>query len=214
MATEVINKYKENTIFMGLYDTIQFSYKLPLPQDLGELTAEELQSSTFQTKNLESAMLFYKVDESGQLFRERFEGEWQEGDPKAKSVMSRIGFFTRTKEWFEPENYTGIVNFYELFQSDKNKNDYWYEANAIFVNGKVTDIKLEKYEVQDNSDRKAREIERKRKMKEEQEFLDRWYIKYTYVPYCRMIRWIFTKYNWLKQKLPPSYKVGRFLMPW
>ena len=199
---------------MSLFDTIQFSHKLPLPPDLGELTAEELQSSSFQTKSLESAMLFYKVDESGQLFRERFEGEWQEGDPKAKSVMSRIGFFTRTKKWFEPENYTGVVNFYELFQSDNNKNDYWVEYNATFVNGKICKIDLKEYKIQDNATRKEREKEFFTKMQSDYEWREKWYIKYTYVPYSKLIRWLFHTYNKFSMKLPSQWKVERFLAPW
>lgn len=159
-------------------------------------------------------MSFYKVDESGQLFRERFEGQWQEGDPKAKSVMSRIGFFTRTKEWFEPENYTGVVNFYELYQSDNNKNDYWYEADATFINGKVSDIKLKTFEVTDNAARKKHDAEFKAKMQADYEWRNKWYIKYTYVPYSKLIRWIFRTYNKFSMKLPSQWKVERFLAPW
>ena len=199
---------------MSLFDTIQFQYKLPLPNNLVELTSAEIQSASFQTKSLDCGMTFYKVDESGQLFRERFEGEWQEGDPKAKSVMSRIGFFTRTKEWFEPENHTGVVNFYELFQSDNNKNDYWVEYNATFVNGKICKIDLKEYKVKDNAARKKRDAEFKAKMQADYEWRNKWYIKYTYVPYSKLIRWLFRTYHQLKTKLPPSYKVERFIAPW
>ncbi len=199
---------------MSLFDTIQFSRKLPLPQDLGELTAEELQSSNFQTKSLESAMLFYKVDESGQLFLEMFEGHWTEGNKTSKSIFDKIGHFERTKEWFEPEIYTGTINFYESIRCDKNKNDYWIEYDTVFIKGKLSDIKLTKFEATNNTDRKQRSAEFAARMKADYEWRNRWYIKYTYVLYERFIRWIFRKYHLMKQKLPPSYKVERFLAPW
>lgn len=199
---------------MSLFDTIQFSHKLPLPQDLGELTAEELQSSNFQTKSLDCGMTFYKVDESGQLFRERFEGEWEPGDSKAKSLMSRIGYFKRTKEWFEPENYTGTINFYESIRCDKNKNDYWIEYDTVFIKGKLSDIKLTKFEATNNTDRKQRSAEFAARMKADYEWRNRWYIKYTYVPYSKLIRWIFRTYNNFLMKLPSQWKVERFLTPW
>lgn len=199
---------------MGMFDTIQFQYKLPLPESLGELTVSEIQSGSFQTKSLYSALSFYKVDESGQLFRERFEGNWEPGDPKSKSVMSRIGCFKHTKEWFEPENYTGTINFYELYQLDKNKSDYWYEADATFINGKVSGIKLKEYKIEDNAARKLRNAEFAAEMKADYEWRSKWYIKYTYVPYSKFIRWVFRCYNKLLMKLPSQWQIERFLTPW
>ncbi len=159
-------------------------------------------------------MTFYKVYESGQLFRERFEGNWEPGNPKAKSVMDRIGSFNRTKEWFEPQTYTGAINFYELFQSDSNKNDYWVEYDATFVNGKVTDIKLKEYKIEDNTARKRLGAEFEAQMKSDYEWRNKWYIKYTYVPYSKFIRWAFRCYNKALMKLPSQWKVERFLTPW
>lgn len=199
---------------MGLYDTIQFHKPLPLPLDLGELTAEELQSSSFQTKSLECAMFFYKVDESGQLFREMFEGHWTEGNKASKSIFDKIGHFERTKEWFEPENYTGTINFYESILCDKNKNDYWIEYDTVFIKGKLSDIKLTKFEATNNTDRKQRSAEFAARMKADYEWRNRWYIKYTYVPYSKMIRWIFRNYNKLMMKLPSQWQVERILAPW
>lgn len=199
---------------MGLYNTIQLQYKLPLPDNLGELTVAEIQSSSFQTKSLDSSMSFYKVDESGQLFHEKFEGEWREGDKKAKSAMGRIGHFERTKEWFESESYTGEINFYELFNCDSRQNDYWYEANAIFIGGKVSEVKLIQYKIENNAARKERDKIWKENLRKSFEFSNRWYIKYAYVPYSKLIRWLFRSYNQLLMKLPSQWQVEKLLAPW
>jgi len=199
---------------MGLFDTIIFEYKLPLPENLGELTAKEIQSSSFQTKSVENTMTSYKVDESGQLLEEKYEGDWEEGDPNNKSMVGRIGRFKRSKEWFEPQNYTGVINFYEFFNSDKYENDYWYEADAVFVNGKVSEIKLKDFKMENNTARKKREAEMNIEFEKEKIWRNKWYVKYIYSPYCRLIRRIFFGYMRLKNKLPPSYTVERFLTPW
>jgi len=199
---------------MGLFDNIIFEYKLPLPENLGELTAKEIQSYAFQTKSMENMMTSYKVDESGQLFEEKYEGDWEEGDPNNKSVVGRIGRFKRSKEWFEPQNYTGVINFYQFFNSDKCNNDYCYEADAVFINGKVSEIKLRDFKIESNFSRKKRDAELEAQIKADNEWRNKWYIKYAYVPYCRLIRWIFRKYSRFKYRVPSSYKVERFLTPW
>jgi len=199
---------------MGLFDTIIFQYKLPLPENLGELTAEEIQSSIFQTKSMENIITLYKVDESGQLLEEKYEGDWEEGDPNNESVVGRIGRFKRSKEWFEPQNYTGVINFYQFFNSNKYNNDYWYEADAVFINGKISEIKLKDFKMEDNTARKKREAEMNIEIEKEKIWRNKWYVKYIYSPYCRLIRRIFFRYMRLKNKLPPSYKVERFLTPW
>ncbi len=136
-----------------------------------------------------------------------------EGNKKEKSLFGRMGHFNVTKEWLEPVNFTGEVVFYTDIRKDSNEKDYWLDYKAKFVDGLLKSLELVKVEATDNTDRKAQEIKWKELWAADKEFRSRWYIKYTYIPYERCIRFIFRNYNRLKQKLPPSYKIERLLTP-
>ena len=198
---------------MSLFDSIKFIYPLPSPSELGELTQKDLQEAVFQTKDLDCCLSYYEVDESGQLLIERRETQYVEGSKKGKTFSERFGHLKTLKSWFEPVNLTCTVKFYDYHSNDKNENDYSIDYQAEFVAGKVASIKILKFEKTPNADRKARDLEWKAKMAASHEFRKRWYIKYLYIPYERAVRWIFRKYNRIKQKLPHSYKVERFLTP-
>jgi len=195
---------------MGLYDCISSDYPLPLPVDLGELTPELIQKSTFQTKDLENMMGYYKIDSSGQLLIECLESEWREGNKDSKSILDRLGYLETIKSWWEPANLTTTVVFYEFFQDDKNQSDYWIDYQAEFVSGKVNFIKVLKFEVINNAQRKENDAKWKAELKASYKLQQKWFIRYLYLPYKRLIRFIFRNYDRIKQKLPTSYQVERF----
>ena len=198
---------------MGLYDCISSDYPLPLPANLGELAPELIQKSTFQTKDLENMMGYYKIDSSGQLLIECLESEWREGNKDSKSILDRLGYLETIKSWWEPANLTTTVVFYEFFQDDKNQNDYWIDYQAEFVSGKVNFIKVLKFEVINNAQRKENDAKWKAELKESYKLQQKWFMRYLYLPYKRLIRFIFRNYDRIKQKLPTSYQVERFLTP-
>lgn len=199
---------------MGLFSTIKFLYPLPLPADLGELKPEDIQNASFQTKCLECAMDYYEVDKDGQLFREERETEYVEGNPKAKSFSDRFGYMKTVKSWLEKRSDTCTVNFYESFQDDANQNDYWIDYIAEFVSGKLTSVRVLKFEKTPNADRKARDAKWNAELVENDRFRKKWYAKYLYLHYVSVIRFIFRKYNWLLMKLPSQWQVQNFLTPW
>lgn len=172
---------------MGLYSNIKFIHELPMPADLGELKPENLQTASYQTKDLENSFDYYEVDKDGQLFREERETECVEGDPKAKSASDRFGYMKTIKSWMEKRSDTRTINFYELFQDDANQNDYWLEYLAEFVGGKLTTVRVLKFEKTANAERKARDAKWKAKLAASYEFRKRWYVKYLYLPYVSII---------------------------
>lgn len=199
---------------MGLFSTVKFFYPLPLPVDLGELKPQELQSTSYQTKDLENCLDYYEVDKDGQLFREERESEYIPGNPKGKTFSDRFGYIKTLKSWLEKQSDTCTVNFYEAFQDDANQNDYWIDYLAEFVGGKLTSVRILKFEKTPNAERKIRDAKWKAEMAASYEFRKLWYIKHLYLPYVSVIRFIFRKYNDLLMKLPSQWKVQNFLTPW
>ena len=125
---------------MGMFDHITVELALPkLPQ---ELKAKNL---VFQTKDTPNQGLsMYKIDKKGQLWLEKFEGHWQEGTPAEDGAgfserMAALGKFVADKEWWEKENYTGTINFYESYKHPEydtgnvKANDRWMRFDNGWV---------------------------------------------------------------------------------
>ena len=98
-------------------------------------------SHGFQTKDFDCALDIYFIDENGQLFIERRETEWVEGDPNAKGFLDKVGYIKTKKTWLESVNKTCTVQFYYFFSSNNTDYDYWIVYDAVFIDGKIKDIK-------------------------------------------------------------------------
>jgi hypothetical protein len=160
---------------MGMYDTIICKCWLPMPDEPKGYTG----SHDFQTKDLDLALSSYDIDENGQLFIHRYEGEWIEGNKNSESLFGRMGHFKTTKRWLEELNITTTIVFY----------DYQHSQNT----GKMTSAKLINFEAKDNAERKKRDIEFDEKLKRHHEFINTWKYKYFVKPYNRSISYIFRK---------------------
>lgn len=198
---------------MGMFDNVTCEYPLPMPEDLGELTQEQIQNANYQTKNLANGLSRYKIDKDGFLWREKVDGYHKEGDPKAKSMMDRLGEFVETSRTWRKEPITCTIDFYGFF-ADQEFNDYWVEYQACFVDGKLNQISVLKFEKEDNTERKARAEKWEKQLKERHEFLNKWYIKSWYAPWRWVIRNAFRLYRRAKSKFPNDYRVENFLLPW
>lgn len=200
-----------------MFDSIKCEVKLPLPKDLrlSEVKDVDFNSLTYQTKDLNNSLELYTIRKDKTLWIHEQEYKWIPGNPKAKSVMDRIGHCEVIREWDEQlKDYTGTIEFYETIREDQMNYDYCIEFKATFVSGKLKKIDLVKFESESNAERKKNEANFIAELKAEKEFLSRWYIRFTYVPYRNMIQWIFHRWNRLTQILPSAHKVERFLLPW
>jgi len=198
---------------MGMFDDVTCAYPLPMPEDLGELTQEQIQNASYQTKNLANCLDRFRIDKDGFLWREKVDGYHEEGDPKAKSIMGRLGRFVETSRNWRKEIITCTVDFYEFF-TQQESNDYWVEYQACFVDGKLNQISLIKFEKEDNAERKARAEKWKKQLKDRNEFLNKWCIKYWYAPWRYIVRMAFRTYRKIKRHIPSDWQVENFLLPW
>lgn len=172
-----------------MYDTIVCKYPLPIPDDPKGYTG----SDDFQTKDLDLSLSTYTIDENGQLFVHRFEGEWEPGNKDADSFIGKLGYFKTTKKWLEQLNTTITVVFYDYQQSNNTDYDYFIEYEAVFVNGKITSVKLIEFTATHNAERKIKDAEFNERLKKHHEFIKTWRYKYFVKPYNKTISFIFYK---------------------
>lgn len=145
---------------------------------------------SFQTKDTPNqAMSSYRIDSTGQLLVEKIEGHWEKGeevpeDANIGAKLAAIGKFVVDEKWYEQEDYTGTIQFYESY-SHEDYNDCalascsddwmrfeygWIEYRALFKNGKlIEDIELvEHKEPQKLSDEELQERKDEHKKRREE----------------------------------------------
>ena len=194
---------------MGMYDSIECKCFLPMPDEPKGYTG----SHGFQTKDFDCALDIYIIDENGQLFIECRETEWVEGDPNAKGFLDKVGHIKTKKTWLESVNKTCTVQFYDFFSSNKTDYDYWIVYDAVFIDGKIKDIKLTTFEATPNSERKKKDIEFHKKMQEWDEFKKTLRYKYLLNPYNKILKFVCDKvYKALCFLSSRVWRVHNFLM--
>ena len=174
---------------MGMYNSVDCHYPLPMPEDPKGYTG----SHGFQTKDFECALDVYIIDKDGQLLIERRDTEWIEGDPNGEGFLSKIGHLKTIKTWLEPLTNTCTIQFYDFIDSNKTDYDYFITYEAVFINGKMSSVKIINFEANENAKRKIRDAEFAKKNKENYQFRQTWKYKYFVKPYNRVISFIFFK---------------------
>lgn len=112
---------------MGLFDYVRCHYPLPVEG------ANELE---YQTKDMDwPYMDRYEIRADGTLWKEHYDTE-DRSDPNAEpgSIDSFIGCMTRVRKRWEPEPYTGALEFY------KNNNGRRLEFAALFKDGRIAGL--------------------------------------------------------------------------
>ena len=181
-----------------MYDTIVCKYPLPIPDDPKGYSG----SDDFQTKDLDLSLSNYTIDENGQLFVHRFEGEWEPGNKDADSFIGKLGYFKTTKKWLEQLNTTITVIFYDYQQSNNTDYDYLIEYEAVFVVGKITSVKLTEFTATHNAERKKKDEEYEIRLQEHRKFAKTRRYKYFVRPYNQTISFIFRQLGKISYKLP------------
>ena len=143
---------------MGMFDYIHVGTTLPeIPQGVIENWGS-IDKISFQTKDTPNqAMSTYKIDDAGQLLVEKTEGHWEEGtkcpeDASIGTKLASMGRMVVDRRWWEPEDFTGNIRFYESYshpeyyelEGHAGNNDEWMrfkygwiEYSALFKNGKL-----------------------------------------------------------------------------
>jgi len=188
-----------------------------MPDDLMELKDFKFNEEVFQTKDLECALDFYVIEEDGTLWHEEYDTE-DRSNPNAKGFERFSGCATKVNQrMVRMRDYTGKILLYSFITFSEHgkmnlKNDYWIEWSLVFVDGVVKTVKLERFEGTDNTEHRKRNAEMHEEFRKHKELHSRWYMKYGYRYYDRLIHYVFTQWRKLCYKLP-SYKIERFLRP-
>lgn len=140
---------------MGMFDTVEVHRKLQLKAN-DEVSSKDVAALNkkfswkeieFQTKSLDSCMEHFKIAVNGKLYVQR--QKYKEAEPKkkqrgknAKNVWSDFPFLELDGDtWFEPApRIPTSLQFYTSLKLRKDK-EYWLEFEAIFLEGKLYEIK-------------------------------------------------------------------------
>lgn len=172
-----------------MYNSVDCQCPLPMPEDPKGYTG----SHSFQTKDFECALDVYIIDKDGQLFLEQREMEWVLGNPSGKNFLEKSGYAKTVKTWLEPLTNTCTIQFYDFIDSNKTDYDYFITYEAVFINGKMSSVKIINFEANENAKRKIRDAEFAKKNKENYQFRQTWQYKYFVKPYNKTIRYIFSR---------------------
>ena len=178
---------------MGLYDTVECKYPLPMP----DKPQGYLGSTYFQTKDLDCCLGHYEIQEDGSLWIEKRETEFIKGDEKSKNLLDKIGKIVTKKVWIEPDYFHGTIEMYDYRDYDNNKDfDYFICYEIQFDKGTIKNIRLLNFEAAPNQKRKEKDKIFNEKLRKDYEFRQTKKYKYIYAPYNKAVRYIFRKvYN-------------------
>lgn len=159
---------------MGMFDSIQCNYPLPLPLEVIDVMPD-LYDQEFQTKDLENLLDLYYLNEDGVLSWHKKKYAWKDDD----SAFLK-GYMDVVEEEIVPTDFHGVLNFYcyETVEEDIENNkakDVTIDYLAKFTNGKLENIEILSYEIIDAT---VRIIDLKNTMKKHEERRNRWYNKY------------------------------------
>jgi len=160
---------------MGMFDDIKCEYRLPMPENTGELKDRNWREEGFQTKDFDCLMEAYCIRENGTLWRQTYIWETtRKGRPCRKPA-----------DWLPLSSYTGTIHFYNSIYS--SQADYWVEWMAVFVAGRICELKLERWEKKDNRQRLAIEEQWKADTARRERFLATLVGRKVYPPYAWIV---------------------------
>ena len=171
---------------MGMFDSISCDYPLPLPLGVIDIMPD-VYDNEFQTKDFDNALELYILNEDGNLQYRKRQYHWVDDD----SAFLK-GYMDVTKEEIVPYDFHGVVNFYcyETIRDEednKKATDVSIDYLAKFTNGKLENIEILSYEINDATERldnlQKSMVESARKAK-------LWYNKYFFnTKFYRFIKW-------------------------
>jgi hypothetical protein len=181
---------------MGMFDTIivDREFPLPLPDNFAQytdLTVDAIYEGDFQTKDLDEILANYKITKDCKLFL--VSGGWGEETPNTPRELKD----------------DKLIDFYTYIEG--SINDYWIQYRLTYTEN-TKEVKLTEFRATPNAERKLELAEREEARAKRDNLLKKWYMK-PYILYRWLVRKIFRFYGATTSKLPPSYKVERFLTP-
>jgi len=173
---------------MGMFDGIVCEYKLPLPEDLGELSEIGWGELEFQTKSLNNTLSKYTIEDDGQIYEEKTKQKLIEDENSPDKARIEI-----IEDGIEKNYFTGELIFYTYLPT--KEYDYFIEFTALFWKGELKEIERTEWKKEENTERKEEEkkyedLHKKLRKQAEDQTIFKKIIKTCVhiVTYC--IRWI------------------------
>jgi len=130
---------------MSMFDTIICQYKLPLPEEAGQLVSPPDWSNVqFQTKSFDCTLDTYSIEEDGQIYKDVVVRELVKSKAGVLDIDER-------QEGIEKVEATLELRFYTIHMEDDF--DYWVEFKALFWKGDLKEIELVEWNRRDNEER-------------------------------------------------------------
>lgn len=185
---------------MGMFDTIICKYPLPMPSDPKGYVGSE----SFQTKDLENALLVYEIREDGTLWEQKHETEWVEGDSKSDNWLDKMGHNKTLKSWWDQVSFTKTIRMLDV-QFNDGEYDYVINYKINFVKGVVSEVEISSFEARPNNERKSRDFEFIEIMKQREKFIKSWKYRYFYKHYHNVVHFVLgtlvVLFSWLAATL-------------
>lgn len=173
-----------------MYDTISVSDQLPFTDEMKELGLDA-RNYLLQTKDLDSVMDEY-VLQNKKLYIKKYKiSKWVEGNPKAKNILDQIGSLTHEEPYLEEVKHHGVIYGYDYRTNVDNKWDCWVEFELKFTNGLLTESSVYKFNKEDATERIQRHNKLMRKIEEKNNrFINKYFFHTTtYRWFSRKMRW-------------------------
>ena len=168
----------------------------------------------YQTKDLDNALIEFKIGEDRVLYEKKVEYEERELTEQEKEDKDKGGFWSpgwhfeeKSHEWVKYE-YTGYINFYDFITDIDENNDAWVEYKAHVKDGEIQEeIELDKFDIEDNSERKEQSARIDAEIKARKEYQQKWRYRFFGQYWNRLINCAFRVVRWLGNKLNSSWKL-------
>lgn len=167
-----------------MFDNIRCEYALPLPIDQGELAGADWSKISFQTKDLGEGMLCYHLRPDGTL--------WFVGcnfDSLRSAVELASQPTRQPPSPPQPSHHCGEVFFYKT--EFCKKHDYSVGWQASFADGQIKEIRLNRWELRDNTKRLRADEEWRAEAVCTERFLKTWVGKHVYPFYAWLVGLVF-----------------------
>jgi len=140
---------------MGLFDNITVDKSVDLPKP-NNFKSFNFHARLYQTKDLSCFLTEYRFKD-GELQERKSEHIFVE------DKLHMLGGYCKeqpgTVKWVKRLDITDYIYFYDLWKDITPDSDVWLEYSAHIVDGNIKEIKLVKFDLTDNSERKKKDKE-------------------------------------------------------
>ena len=181
---------------MGMFDYI--SCEMPLPRGGANTVPTFRYDHKFQTKDLDNALIEYKIGKDKILYEKKVEYEERELTEEEKKDRDSASFWSpmwsmkeKSHEWVK-DNFTGYITFYDIIHNVDSTHDAWADYRVHVKGGEIQgEVELETYRLEDNTEHKANQLKWEEEAKARKEYENKWRYKYCFKYWNRLVGWTF-----------------------